>query len=185
MQTFPSNGPVTLESLIKADCVVMDSCTIARSQVVVDAGLFDEKFRHCEDYDLWLRILYRGGHMAYQKKVLGRYRSRPSSLSRNAIKMAETLVAVYEKAERRMELSEETRAILKKQLKQAQAHFDLEAGKNFLASGDFDRAKDSLTKANNFFHRSKLKMAILGLQFAPRWTRSAVLAWHDLSSRLE
>src|SRR5882762_5194968 len=58
MQTSPSNGPATLDSLIRMDCVVVASCTMARRQVVVDAGLFDESFRQCEDYDLWLRILY-------------------------------------------------------------------------------------------------------------------------------
>ena len=180
MQTCPSNGPVTLENLIREDCQVIASCTVARKQVVVDAGLFDENFRRCEDYDLWLRILCRGGKVAYQRKVLGRYRSRPSSLSRDAMKMSEALVAAYEKAERTMDLPEETRAILKKRLKQARADFDLEAGRNFLTAGDFDRAKDSLTKANNFFRRAKLKMAILGLQFAPHWTRLAVLTWHKL-----
>src|SRR5712692_3034388 len=81
MQTSPSNGPVTLDSLIRQDCVVVASCTVARRQVVVDAGLFDESFRRCEDYDLWLRILYRGGQIGYQNKVLGRYRTRRGSLS--------------------------------------------------------------------------------------------------------
>ncbi len=184
MQTFPSNGPVTLESLIRQDCSVILSCTIARRQVVVDVGLFDESLRSCEDYDLWLRIIYGGGHIAYQKKVLGRYRSRPGSLSRNNLKMAESLVAVCEKAESRMQLSDETRATLKNQLKQAQAHFDLEAGRNFLAAGDFDRAKHSLTKANYFFRRAKLKLAILGLQIAPRWTRIGVMTWKRLISKL-
>jgi GT2 family glycosyltransferase len=185
MQTCPSNGPVTLESLIRVDCQVIASCTVARKQVVVNAGLFDESFRCCEDYDLWLRILYRGGQMAYQRKVLGRYRVHPGSLSRNSMKMSETVVAVYKKAERTMELQEETRAVLKDKLKQAQARFDLEVGRSSIAAGDFDRAKDSLTKANNFFHRAKLKIAILGLQFTPHWTRLAVLAWQKVISGRE
>jgi len=42
-----------------------------------------------------------------------------------------------------------------------------------------------LTKANHFFHRAKLKLAILGLQFAPRWTRSAVLAWQKMIANRE
>jgi len=93
------------------------------------------------------------------------------------MKMSEALVAVYERAERTMDLLMETRAILKRQIKRAQAHFDLEVGRNFLSAGDFDRAKDSLSKANNFFQRTKLKMTILGLQLAPHWTRLVVLTW--------
>jgi len=150
--------------------------------VVLDAGLFDECFRRCEDYDLWLRILYRGGHMAYQKQVLGRYRSRPASLSQNQIKMWEALIAVCEKAARTMTLPEESRALLQQKMARAQAYFDLEAGKKLLTLGDFDRARDLLTKANNFFHGAKLKAAILGLQFAPHWSRLAVLTWQKLIS---
>jgi hypothetical protein len=37
-------------------------------------------------------------------------------------------------------------------------------------------------KANNFFQRAKLKMAILGLEFAPHWTRLAVLSWQKVIS---
>jgi len=180
MQTYPSNGPVTLEALIKEECQVITSCTVARTQTVVNAGLFDETFRRCEDYDLWLRVLYRGGRMTYQKKVLGRYRSHPNSLSKNAMQMAEARIAVYEKAESTMDLSEKAHEILRRRLRQAQASFDLEAGRNFLSAGEFDRAKESLIKANNFFNRLKIKAAILGLQFAPHWTRSAVVTWQRL-----
>ena len=178
MQTCPSNGPVTLESLIKEDCQVIVSCTMARKKIVADVGLFNEKFRRCEDYDLWLRILYHGGKMAFQRKVLGRYRSRPGSLSKNPIKMSTAHLVVYEKIQRTMQLSEKTRAILQQGMAKAQAHLDLETGRELLASGDFDRAKDSLTKANHFFHATKLKLAILGLQFAPRVVRLAAAIWH-------
>lgn len=186
MQTFPSNGPVTLDSLIRQDCQVNASFTVARRQVVIDAGLFNEKldFRGCEDYDLWLRILYRGRHITYRRKVLGRYRSHPGSLSRNAMKMLEAQAAVYEKAARTMDLPEETRARIQHQIARAQARFELEAGKKFLTAGDFDRAKHSLAKADNFFHRAKLKAAILGLQIAPRSTRLGVIAWEKLISML-
>jgi Glycosyl transferase family 2 len=175
MQSSPSNGPVTLNSLIKADCQVLVCCTVARKQSVMDAGLFDENYRRCEDYDLWLRILYRGGHIGYQKRVLGRYRTRPGSLSQDAIKMSKAVIEVCEKAARTMTLPEETWVLLRQQIVGAQARIDLEFGKQFLTSGEFDRAKESLTKANNFFHSAKLKLAILGLQFAPSWTRLAVL----------
>jgi hypothetical protein len=81
-----------------------------------------------------------------------------------------------------MDLPVETRAVLKNQIQEARAHFNLEAGRNFLSTGNFDRAKDSLAKANHFFHRAKLKATILGLQIAPRWTRSAALTWQRLIS---
>jgi glycosyltransferase involved in cell wall biosynthesis len=177
MQTCPSNGPATLGTLIAGDCQVIASCTVALKQAVVDAGLFDETLDRCEDYDLWLRILYRGGQMSYHRKVLGKYRTRTDSLTRDSMKMSEALIAVYEKASRTMDLSWETRATLENRIREAQAHFDLEAGRNFLDAGDFKRARDALTKANSFFQRRKLKMTILGLQVAPHWTRLASRFW--------
>jgi len=136
--------------------------------------------RACEDYDLWLRILYRGGRIAYQKKVLGRYRSHPGSLSKNAMKTLKALMAVYEKAERTMELPEETRGFLRRQLKKTQAQIDLEAGRELLARGEFEQARDALRRANSFFQAAKLKLVTLGLHVAPRLTRFAVMTWQGL-----
>jgi len=182
MQTYPSNGPVTLESLISKKCHVPFLCTMARRQVVVDAGAFDESLPRCEDYDLLLRILYRGGRMMYHKKVLGRYRIRPGSMSQDAVKVSKALIAIYKNADKTMELPKEIRAKLQKQIALSQAGFDLETGRNLLVAGDFSRAKDSLTRANNFFSRAKLKVVILGLKWAPSWTRLAVITWVKLIS---
>jgi glycosyltransferase involved in cell wall biosynthesis len=176
-QVFSPNDSVTLDGLITENDNIPFSFSVARKQVIVDAGCFDESLRRCEDYDLWLRVLYRGGQIGYQKEMLGRYRVRSDSLSRDSMKVLEAMLAIYEKAERIMKLSDETRATLQRQIARARANIDLEAGKNFLATGDFGRAIDSLRKANNFFHRLKLKMAIWGLQFAPHWTRGAVRTW--------
>jgi glycosyltransferase involved in cell wall biosynthesis len=185
MQTYPSNGPVTLASLIMENCHIPFSCAVARKEIVLAAGAFDEGLLRCEDYDLWLRILLRGGQMAYQKKALGRYRTRAGSLSRDTIKVMEALVAIYKKTEKIVELPKETQAILQRQIAQAQANLDLEIGRNLLTTGEFDRARDSFRKANNFFHRAKLNMTILGLQFAPGWTRLAVLSWQKVISSRE
>jgi hypothetical protein len=37
-------------------------------------------------------------------------------------------------------------------------------------------------KVNNFFHRIRLKLVILGLQIAPRLTRLAMIVWQYLVS---
>ncbi len=182
MQTCPSKGPVTLESLIREDCQVITSCTVALRQAILSAGYFDERtdLRGCEDYDLWLRILCCHGQMAYQRKVLGSYRSRPGNLTSNVLKMSAALVAVYRKLETNPDLPNSARLVLERQITNAQAQFHLEAGKTFLKAGEFVRARDSLTEANRFFHRAKLKMAIGGLKYTPRCVRLAFLAWNKL-----
>lgn len=178
MEICPSNGPVTIESMITEKCQIFGSC-VSRKRVVVEAGFFDEDFRCCEDYDLWLRVLYRGGRITYQRKVLVMYRCRQDSLSQDALRMLGTLMEIYKKADQTMELSEGTRAILKRQLTKTEAEFDLESGRSFLFAGEFQRARNSLTKANLFLRRRKLTAAILGLQFAPEWTRLAARTWRS------
>lgn len=178
MQVCPSDGCVSMESLITETCQIFGSC-VSRKQVVIDAGFFDEDFRCGEDYDLWLRVLYRGGRIAYHRKVLTLYRCRQDSLSRDTLKMLQTLMRIYKKADESMELPECTRAVLKRQFQKTQAEFDLESGRKFLFAGEFERAKTSLTKANLFLRRAKLTAALLGLRLAPEWTRLAAITWRE------
>ena len=59
MEFNPSEGKVTLESLLKMDCRLITSCTVVRRQSLLDAGLFDETLRCCEDFDIWVRLADR------------------------------------------------------------------------------------------------------------------------------
>ena len=71
---FVSNlsQPVTFEDLLLKGCQIIPSATVARKQVIVDTGFFDENesVRGVEDYDMWLRIVYRGAKLAYQPSAL-------------------------------------------------------------------------------------------------------------------
>jgi glycosyltransferase involved in cell wall biosynthesis len=171
MQTCPSKGPVTFESLLREDTQVSVSCAVARREAVLQAGLFDETLRRCEDYDLWLRIVSGGGRIIYHTKVLGRYRSRAGSLSSDELAMNRALLSVYQKVRKRTDLSERLRSVLEALIARTQARVDLEVGKQLLSAGDFERAKEFLTRAHDFSHGLKLKLAIIGLQLAPRLTR--------------
>src|SRR5271170_3508051 len=42
--------PITFETLVQEDCTVVTSATVARRESLLQAGLFDERFRHCEDF---------------------------------------------------------------------------------------------------------------------------------------
>ena len=78
MDWCPSNGEVTVESLFAERCHVMCSVT-ARRGALLRTGLFDEALRCSEDFDLWLRVLKSGGRIAYNRRVLARYRRRATS----------------------------------------------------------------------------------------------------------
>jgi glycosyltransferase involved in cell wall biosynthesis len=64
------------------------------------AGGFDETMTHCEDIDIWVRLLLPPhGHALYLDEVLGEYRVRPSSASARGEKMIRGLLRAYDKAQ--------------------------------------------------------------------------------------
>ena len=54
---------------------------MARREVMLAAGGYHPAFRHCEDYDLWLRICTRGARIGNLAEPLLRYRRYPEQIS--------------------------------------------------------------------------------------------------------
>jgi glycosyltransferase involved in cell wall biosynthesis len=184
-QDCPSRGPVTFESLVTEECQIPTSSVIVRKQVVQDAGLFDEQLWRCEDYDLWLRIAYRGARMAHQQKVLGSSRVRLDSLAAQQIKMLQGMVRVLSKLETELTVTPESRALLQREGAKARAKLDLERGKICLQQGRLDEAHNALCNANAFFHRRTLSLFLFALRLSPKlaeyvarmWGRLVVCLW--------
>jgi glycosyltransferase involved in cell wall biosynthesis len=174
MEMQPCRGPVTLESLLVEQCVVLMPTVVARKQAVIEAGLFDESLRAAEDYDLWLRLVHRGARIRYHRNVLGRYRIRPGSLSSSRTGMYGSLVEVLAKVEKTFDLDAATRALVQHRLERARGLLALAQGEEYLSQGQFAQASHFLESANAFFGSKKLSATLLGLRFAPRLTLRAV-----------
>jgi glycosyltransferase involved in cell wall biosynthesis len=177
MQLCPSIGPVTLESLITGRCHVCVSCTIARHKTVIETGLFDERLRSVEDWDLWIRILHRGGSMTYQRAVLGRRRVRPGALSNDSLKMLASLAEALSNLDATLNFSAPTRALLLRRLRLTEAHLELERGKAALALGRFDQAQRNLRAADDFYHSKKIGLILVVVRRTPRLARLGVKLW--------
>ena len=65
----PQSSPVTFEFILTENCTVGTSSTVASRDALIAAGLFDERFKCCEDFDLWLRMSFRGAKMNYDPAV--------------------------------------------------------------------------------------------------------------------
>lgn len=74
----PAGGRI-LERLL-LDNFITTSTVMAPTQRLIEAGLFDERRRISEDFDLWLRIAERWP-VGYIEHPLVKYRRRPGSLS--------------------------------------------------------------------------------------------------------
>jgi len=166
MTLCPSEGAVSFESLIEQRCVVL-TCVTARMNNIRSVGAFDESLRTCEDFDLWLRIVKSGGRIAYQRRVLARYRRRAGSLSSNRISMTSNLLRVMEKTSKRSDLTDSERATLSKELSHRQRVLRLFQGKHALGLGDATTALTRFEEANAGLRSHKLSLTIFLLKFWP------------------
>jgi GT2 family glycosyltransferase len=177
MQESPSRGPVTFDSLLSQDCTVSTSLTVARREVVVNAGPFDERFPPCEDFDLWLRIAFRGARMTFQREVLACHRLHKGSLSASEARTLEAQKRVYENVIDTLPLSDAQRAVAEKWVHFLAARIALVQGKQSLLKGDYANARSRLESANAHFRRRKINALLALLNVAPSSARSLYAAY--------
>ena len=167
MECAPSIRPVTFESLLLYQTSVITSGTVVRRQSVIDAGLFDERFIRCEDFDLWIRLAHRGARIGFQEQVLARHRAHGASLAANEIAMVESQIEILKKAKQTLKLSDAQQKLIDRQLQNCAAQIDLAQGKRYFAAGDYQQAAQALARANSFNRSVKLKLVIFLLERAP------------------
>jgi GT2 family glycosyltransferase len=168
MQTAPSEGPVTFLSLIRGECNVITSGVVARRQLVVEAGAFDESLRNSQDFELWARLARGGARIGYQREVLLRYRCREGSLSGDTMNRLAREVRVFRWIADRYELTQEERAELSTAIERQQAAIQLEEGKARLLGGRFEEARASFESARRVLGGWKLGAALVLLRVWPR-----------------
>jgi hypothetical protein len=178
MEFWPSVGDVTFESLVMRRCTVHICVSVVRRQTLLDAGLFDRAFRGTEDIDMWLRIAKRGGRIAYQRRVLGRYRRQAGSLSADPVPMIEGFLAVLAKAGRDPDLTPIERDAIERQCMLQRAQLSLEKGRKAFVAGDTGRAIRDLTQANSHYKSTKLAIVLMVLRVAPGLLQ-ALYQWRD------
>jgi glycosyltransferase involved in cell wall biosynthesis len=176
--TYPSRSPqsdqINFETIVTQKCQIFMSCTVVRKQAVIDAGLFDTRWRGVEDFDLWVRMAHRGCKMRRNDNLLGLYRLHETSVSHNQVKMDTLLIEQLRSLPSRLELSD----IQKDLLLQAEAFVQCELawllGKEYLYAGNSAKALTYLKQAYKYFHSRKLQLTLLGLRFFPQPTVVAV-----------
>jgi glycosyltransferase involved in cell wall biosynthesis len=183
-ELYPPKIPVTFENLLISNSAIVTSCAVARKQAIKDTGLFDKNFIGPEDFDLWLRLAHRGGEIALLRKALGRRRIHPGALTAADAKLQSYTVRVLRKLDETLPLTPRERALLRERLTRVQAYVDLVQGKQLLRSGNSDEARELLTNAYVFFRTKKLRLTLLGLRVAPRFTAMAVKMWDRCLERI-
>jgi glycosyltransferase involved in cell wall biosynthesis len=167
MDASPSHGSVNFNSLIREQCTVLTSFTVARRQAILDAGSFDPIFRRSEDFDLWLRMAHQGATMDYQRTVLGTHALSEEGLSGDRDALRQAQIAVYRKALKEMNLSPEEFALVQAQVQRCEALLQFDEGKDHLVSRRYREAAAAFGRANLFYRRFSLQMALALLRVMP------------------
>ncbi len=168
MKAAPSQGPVTFESLLRADCSVITSCVVARKAALLRAGLFDLEFARSEDLHLWLRLAHSGGSLAYHADVLARHRVHGDSLSADMTRMFKSKIDVFNKLTRELPLTRPQTQAVAEAVRRCRADIEFHHGKQQFESGNYRQAAISLRAANEYYQSPKLRLILGGLRVAPR-----------------
>jgi glycosyltransferase involved in cell wall biosynthesis len=178
MESCPSRGEATFEALIMERCQISVSTVVARKRCLVEAGLFDEKLPRCDDYDMWVRTAFHGAKIGYRTTVQARLLvGRPGCLSESNAKMTEAYWNILEKLKTTLPLNDAQRAVVNQRAGEIRALYLVAMGKGQIAAKQFDKARESLSEANQRLHNYKLSLAVFGLSIAPELTGKLLTSW--------
>ena len=173
MDRSPSNGPVSLLSLLDLQATPVVSTVIVRKDLVAQVGNFDESDRTIpEDYDLWLRLVCAGARIAYQRKPLAKYRYRADSVSAGRVKLHDGALRVLGRARRDLTLSAAELAALTKTEHHLQSTVALEHSKEMIVKGEDDAAAAMLSRARASTKSWKVLVALFLLRTFPGLLRN-------------
>jgi len=178
----PAQGAVTFWGLIKGEQSLITSGVVARRNLILDVGLFDEGLRDAEDFDLWLRLARRQARMVFHRNVLLRYRCHKDNLSGDQFNVLARGLRAYDRVEAVFSGSAEESAALLSVLKSRRAILEFELGKLYLTNGDFARACEAFDRANSWQARWKTKFLMWFTRLAPELTQSLYLRRRRLTT---
>jgi glycosyltransferase involved in cell wall biosynthesis len=175
MSLTPSQGPVTFESLIEERCTVLTSCTVVRREALMDVGLFDPRFRRCEDGHLWFRLAFSGRRLAYHRRPLVWHVRRAGSLSDDVPGMIASFIDAMRDLESTLPLTQAQRVVVDRHIADRRAHLALHEGRRLFLTGQYDRAADALARAAAFepdrWKHARLRLMQVGMSTTPRLMR--------------
>ena len=154
--------PVTFEKLLAEDCCIATSAMMASRQSMIDAGLFDERYRRCEDFDLWLRMSFRGAKM-----VGVEHRLLSDGLAADLYLLKLGRIEVYKKMLTTLPLSPEQRRLVQKLIARTEGLSEMDLLKRYIREGRYSEARDAAGKAAALLQDWKSRGAALAVHIAP------------------
>jgi glycosyltransferase involved in cell wall biosynthesis len=166
--TEPQSPPVTFEALLSESCTVGTSSTVASRQAMIDAGLFDERFRRCEDFDLWLRMRFRGSRMDFSQEPGVYHFLTEDSLAADTYQLKRSRIEVYEKTASTLPINSAQKSLIQHLITKTEANCQKDLLKGHLRAQDYEKALEAATTARKLSPGDwRLQAAVVGLQRMP------------------
>ncbi len=167
MDHNPSNGDVSLLSVLEGRTCPANPGSILRRDTLLRVGLYDPDVDSWDDFDMWLRILYAGGRIAYNKEALVRYRLYGGNLSSRRLYYMTSAVRVIDKAQANMTLTAEQSAALAARRKLAVFDLEILQGKEAIKQRDWPAALKHFEFCQAQSPTLKLRAVVIVLRWFP------------------
>jgi GT2 family glycosyltransferase len=164
----PQSSVVNFDSLLVESCAISTSSAVVARESILKAGLFDEEFRRCEDFDMWLRLAFGGARMTYHSDPQVLHRMNEQGLSADRLSMKRDRIRVYEKVAASLPVSMEQRQTIGRLVGSIRAESHVEEMKHALAEGDYQAALESGNRAKALKSNWKLSASLFALRAFPR-----------------
>jgi len=159
---------VNFDSLLVESCAISTSSAVVERESILKAGLFDESFRRCEDFDMWLRLAFGGAHMTYHSDAQVFHRMNEQGLSADRLSMKRDRIRVYEKIAATFPVTIEQQETIHKLVANIKADCYVDEMKHALEKGDYKEALGSGNRAKAIKSNWKLATSLFALRAAPR-----------------
>jgi len=171
-ERVPQSEAADVDSLLSEQCTINTSSVVASRSALFQAGLFDESMRHCEDFDLWLRLARLGVGIEYDSQVQVGHRVG-NGLAASRERMKEGRAQAYKAFLDGGSASDSQRAVIASKLKTLDFEIHVELAKKHLVEEQYSEAVAELKAARSVRGSGKLRLAELGLLCFPSGTRFA------------
>ncbi|OQY26343.1 MAG: hypothetical protein B6244_13890 [Candidatus Cloacimonetes bacterium 4572_55] len=152
--------------------VLMPSAVMVKKESFIRAGWFDESFKTCGDYEMWLRMAALGMKFRYLPEPLTLYRMHEVNASRNVALMHRDRIKAIQKAFAMPGLTLDQ----KKWEPRALAAGYIAAAHSFFSTKQYQNFLETLAQAWTYDKK------IIGLKIATRYLRSRFYVWKNTSN---
>jgi len=174
----PQSPPVTFEKLLTEECSVTTSAVVASRQAMIDAGLFDEGYRRSEDFDLWLRMCFRGAKMDLLRQVGIEHRLLPGGLAADGYLLKQAQIAIYKKVLATLPVSAKQKSLIQELIARVEGLCQMDLVKRYLREGRYAEARVAAGKAAVLLHDRRSRRVALAVQLAP-WAARRFLSLRE------